>query len=242
MEFKHVSIVVIKISGKSNLTTDTDAVLSYSSVNDRIVINIDGSVISCGATIVVNQLYREAVRIISVRSRQLDGVVVGTHHGAIGQNLVVLIPGEAVAAGRSRSDIGVHHDVVCHSVAHDRIGDQFEDRVRKYGDGVVTICIGFATISGLANGNSIVVCGRIAILGLRCLLIYRVNCARDDLTVAVPCEDLTTGNTTADVSGQGYITAFADGVITLCKVSGNAVDNRIGHYIHNHRVAGSDTE
>ena len=224
------------------MTTNTDAVLSNSSVNDRIVVDIDGSVVSCGTTIGVNQFNGEVIRIISVRSGQLDGIVVLAHHSAVGQHLVVLIPCEAVAAGRSRCHIGVHHDVVLKRVTHDRIGDKLEDRVRKNGDGVVTIHCRLATVCELTHGNGVVICGRIAVLGLRSLLIYRINCTFDDFTVAVPCEDLTAGNTAADMSGQGHEAAFADGVVAFGKIRSHAVNDRIFEYCDNHRVAGSDTE
>ena len=226
MEFEHVSVVVIQICGKGNLTTDTDAILGHCCVNDRIVVDINGSIVSRGATVCVDQLNGEAVRIISVRSRQLDGIVVGTHHCAIGKDCVVLIPCEAVCARRSRGHVGVHHDVVRQGVAHDRIRDKHENRIRQNCNSISTNNQRLATGSGLRNFNCIVPNSNVAIQSLRSLTINGIRSLGDHFTIAIPCIELAARNTLANVSGEGDITTFANRIVTLSEVSSNTVNNR----------------
>ena len=195
---------------------------------------MNSSFISNSTTIVINQFNGEAIFIISVRSSNLNCVVMSTTQSTIGNFSVILIPGEIIAAGRSRSNIGIHNDIVCHSVAHDRIGNKHENRIRINCDCVSRSNIRFTTRSSLTYANSIVINGNVTVNGLRSLSIDRINSTRNNFTVAVPCENLTTGNTTADMSSECHITAFADGVITFSKVRSNTVDNRIIININSH--------
>ena len=150
-----------------------------------------------------------------------------TCHSTIGNFSIVFIPSVAESAGRSRSNIGIHHDVVLQGVAHDRIGNQHENRVRIYSNGIGRSHTGFTTVCCLSHADCIVINCDVTIESFGSFSVHRINCARDNFTVAVPCEDLAAFNTTADVSGECHITAFADSVIAFSKVSGHAVNNRI---------------
>ena len=78
----------------------------------------------------------------------------------------------------------------------------------------------------MSNLNCIVPNGNIAIQSLRSLTINGIRSLGNHFTVAVPCEELATLNTLAHVSSEGDITAFANRIITFCKVSSNTVDHR----------------
>ena len=226
MELKHISIVVVEICGKGDFTTNTDILFRHCCVDDRIVVDIDDSVISRGATVFVNQLNGEAVRIVSVRSGHGHGLTVGTGCCAVGQNLVVLIPGEVIRARRSRGHVGMHHNVACQGVAHDRIRNKNEYRIREYCDSISTLNLGFATRSGLGNLNCIVPNGDITIESLRSLAVNRIRCCSDNFAIAIPSVKLTTRNTLANMSSESDITTFTNRIITLSKVSSNAVNDR----------------
>ena len=78
----------------------------------------------------------------------------------------------------------------------------------------------------MGNLNSIVPNSDVVIQGLRSLAINGIRSCGDNFTVAEPCVELTTLNTLAHVSGEGDIAAFANGIITISKVSSNTVNNR----------------
>ncbi len=242
MELKHISIVVIEICGKGDNTilTLTNVVFSRDSVYNRIVVDIDQSVISNSTTIFIHHLNSEAVRIVTVFSLNLDGILMFTAVNNIScssqsVNTVVFEPCEVVRAGRDRIHIGVHHDVQIVRVTHDRIGNQGKNRVREHGNNCCLSGIRLTTGCSLSHANSIVVSRNITVDSFRSFNINGVVSFRDHSTITVPCVNLTTRNATMHVGSQGNETAFADSIVSISQIIGYAVNNRYVIYIDNIR-------
>ncbi len=223
MEFKHISIVVVKIGRKGNLAAFTDIVFSNSCVNNRIVVHKNISFRSCSTTIIIDEFDTEIISIISIRSCKNDVLAVSA--GLAGKSDIIFIPCEMIISSRSRGDISGHLDVACQSVAYDRIRSDDKYRVRKNCNSSIVENVRFAVRSGLTNTYTINVGCKVAIIGLRSLAVVSGNSTLDDFTIAVPSIDFTARNTTADMSGQLDFAAFANCIVD--EVCSDIVNNRV---------------
>ena len=75
LEGKLVSIPVIQVERHRDFTTNTDVVLGNSGVDDRVGVHRNLSLAGSGASILIDDLHGEAVRIVSVRFRQGDSIL-----------------------------------------------------------------------------------------------------------------------------------------------------------------------
>ena len=160
--------------------------------------------------------------------------------GSTREGDILLVPSEGVVRGRLRKNVGNHRDVVGVVATNDRISLDGNRRVRvdrnRVGEGHDRLTTG----SRLLDGNFIYVNRRIIADSVRGLSVNCANCTRNNFTVSIPCEDLTTRDTTANGSREGHRTTVAQ-----CVGSGQiTVDNngRIKIDVHSNRVAGSLTE
>ena len=232
------SIPVVQVSGQGDFTTNADFSLSSGNVHNRNSVNIDDRLSSGLATVLVHQGNAEVIRIISVRSRQNHHSIVRT--SSTGENTIVLKPCEGVVRGRLRIDMGNHRDVVGTIATDDRISFDGQRRVRVDRNSVGEGHDGLATGSRLLDGNFIDINRRIIADSVRGLSVNCAHSTRNDFTVSVPREDLTTSDTARNSSREGHGT-------TVAQSSGRrqiAVDNngRIISHVHSNRIAGSMTE
>ena len=173
-------------------------------------------------TIFINGGNAEVVRIISVRTSDLQSVIAA----ARSDDSIVLIPGVGVRSGRSRIEMSNHHDVVLCSNTNDRIGFDSQGRVRVDRDGNRSSeHFRLTTSSSLSNRNSVVVNCNVTVNCDRRISVSSTSSTRDDLTVTIPSINFTTSNTTGNVSGQSELSTFAKN-ITVGKVSSDRINNR----------------
>ena len=237
MEFHIRSVPVIEVSGEGDFATNTNLSLSSRDIDHRNRIDINCSFGSSLATIFVHQDNAEVVRIISVRSGQSDGILVfASSEGAV-KGGIVLIPSEGVRSRRSRIDIGNHHDIVVSVTANDRISFDSKRRVRSNRDRVSEVNSRFATSSSLLDRNFIHVDRRIIADSVRSLSEDRVNSVRNNFTISVPSVNLTTSNTTSNVSVEGHRATVAQRLGSRKVI----VDSkrRISVDVHRHNIADS---
>ena len=150
----------------------------------------------------------------------------GTLSG-ISKNSIVLIPCEGVVRSRSRIHMGNHHNIVVSLLANNRIGFDSQRRVRVNREfHRVKRDSGFTTRTSLGNRNCIFVNSRIVVDSVNRLSEDLSRSVRDNLTISVPCEDLTTGNTAAHVSRHRYRTTVAKHH-RVRKIRSDGINNRI---------------
>ena len=134
-----------------------------------------------------------------------------------------------------------HNDIVLRSNTDDRIGLDSQGRIRVDCDGNRSCKYSRTTTgSSLSNSNSVVVNCNITVNGDRRISVSSTRSIRDDFTVTIPSEDLTTRNTTGNVSSQSELSTFAED-ITISKVSCDGIDNRIVINRNIESSAGSST-
>ena len=232
-----VSIPIVEVGSQSDLTTNTNVVLSNADVHNRISVDINCSRSRNVATIFVHSRNAEVVSVVSVRTSQFQSII-----GAAGSDdSIVLIPSVGVRSSRSRIHMSDQHDVVLSSNTNDRIGFDSQGRVRVDGDSHRSSEYHRTTTSSRLNhGSGVVVNGNITVNSDRRIRIGSTRSAFDDLTIAIPSVDLTTSNTTGNVSGQRELSTFAK-YIAIGKVSSDGINLRIFIYSNSKRSAGSST-
>ena len=240
MEFHIRGVPVVEVSGEGDFATNANLVLSDFDVDNRNSVNIDRSFSSSLATIIVNQDNAEVVRIISVRSGQSNSVLMSASSEGAVESGIVLIPSEGVRSRRSRINIGNHHDIVVSVTANDRVSFDSKRRVRGDRDGVSEVNSRFATSSGLLDRNLIHIDRRIIANSVRSLSEDRVNSVRNNFTISVPSVNLTTGNTTSNVSVEGHRATVAQRLGSRKVIVDSK--SRISVDIHGHCIADSIAE
>ena len=240
MEFHIRGVPVVEVSGEGNFATNANLVLSDFDVDNRNSVNIDRSFSSSLATIIVNQDNTEVVRIISVRSGQSNSVLMSASSEGAVESGIVLIPSEGVRSRRSRINIGNHHDVVVSVTANDRVSFDSKRRVRGDRDGVSEVNSRFATSSGLLDRNLIHIDRRIIANSVRSLSEDRVNSVRNNFTISVPSVNLTTSDTTSNVSVEGHRATVAQRLGSRKVIVDSK--SRISVNIHGHCIADSIAE
>ena len=234
------SVPVVEVSGQGDFTTNANLSLSSSDIDHRNSVNINRGFGSSLATIFVHQDNAKVVRIISVRSGQSDGILMSASSEGAVESGIVLIPSEGVRSRRSRINISNHHDIVVMVTANDRVSLDSKRRIRSNRHRICEVNSGFATSSGLLDRNLIHIDRRIIADSVRSLSEDRVNSVRNNFTVSVPSEDLTTSDTTGNVSVEGHRTTVAQRLGSRQVI----VDGkrRISVDIHGHCIADSIAE
>ena len=236
VEFHVRSVPVVEVSSQGDFTTNANLSLSSRDIDHRNSINIDRSFIRSLATIFVHQDNAEVIRIISVRSGQRDGVVVSTRH-ARGQQSVIFIPVEAVSSGGFRLDVGNHDNITSVVTTNDRISLDCDSRVRNNSHSVSEGNDRLTAVSRLLDRHFIDIHRRVVADSVRSLGEGSTNSVRNDFAVSVPCEDLTTGDTTVHGSFEGHGTTIAQS-LAGGQVIGDG-DGRISMDVHSHSIADS---
>ena len=210
MVFHVRSVPVVEVSGQGDFATRANLILSRSDIDHRKSVNIDNSFIRSLATIFVHQGNAEVIRVVSVLSGEHDGVEMSA--SSTGQDNIVFEPVEGVSSGRLRIDVSNHHDVTIVVTADNRIGFDFNRRIRVDDNGIGNGDDGFATSRGLFDGDLIDICGRVIANSVRGLGELRTNSIRNDFAISVPCEDFTARNATGDSCREGHGTTVAEGL------------------------------
>ena len=123
--------------------------------------------------------------------------------------------------------MGNHHNIVVSLLANNRIGFDSQRRVRVNREFHRVKCnSGFTTRTSLGNRNCIFVNSRIIVDSMNRLGEDISRSIRDNLTISVPCEDLTTGNTAAHVSRHRNRTTVAKHH-RVRKIRSDGINNRI---------------
>ena len=221
LEGKLVSIPVVQVERHRNLTTNTDVVLGNGSVDDRVGVHRNLSLAGSGASILIDDLHGEAVRIVSVRPAERKRIL-----SSGSEDSIVLKPLVLDSSSRSGFNVSVENHIVLTLSTNDRIGNQFDGRVRIHREGVHSLDVGSTTGSGLGNLNSVSVLSGLIVLSAHHLNEGSGNSALDDLTVTVPGVNLTTGNATIDVGSQFNLITVANSVLNR-NVVADARHNRI---------------
>ena len=203
LEGEHISVPVSQSSGKGDLTTVTDSSISSRDVHNRSSVHIDDSVILSVTTIFVHQSNAEVVRIISVRFSESVSILIGNlNHDVVFHPLIL------DKSSNFRINISMENHIVNALSANDRISNQLNSRVRIHSDARdERVDFRLTTRSGLLHRHSVGVDGGFAVDSDRSLVQDFTVETINDLTVAVPSVDLTTGNTTVhntseDVEGS----------------------------------------
>ena len=203
LEGEHISVPVSQSSGKGDLTTVTDSGISSRDVHNRSSVHIDDSVILSVTTIFIHQSNAEVVRIISVRFGEGVSILIGNlNHDVVFHPLIL------DSSSNFRINISSKNHIVNTLSANDRISNQLNSRVRIHRDARdERVDFRLTTRSGLLHRHSVGVDGGFAVDSDRSLVQDFTVETIDDLTVAVPSVDLTTGNTTVhntseDVEGS----------------------------------------
>ena len=237
MEFHIGLIPVVEVSGEGDFATNANLSLGSSDVDHRNSVNKDRGFGSSLATIFVHQDNAEVVRIISVRSGQSDGILMSTSSEHAVESGIVLIPSEGVRSRRSRINIGNHHDIVVMVTTNDRVSFDSKCRVRSNRHRICEINSGFTTSSRLLDRNLIHIDRRIIANSVRSLSEDGINSVRNDFTISVPSVNLTTSDTTSNVSVEGHRATVAQRLGSR-KVIVNG-KSRISVDVHSHNIADS---
>ena len=201
------SVPVVQVGSQRDFTTDANRVFGSDNVHDGNGVNIDYGLSRSLATVFVHQGDAEVVRIISVILGQRDCVEMST--GSTRDHSIVLKPSEGVVRGRLRIDMSNHRDVVSSIATNDRICFDSKRRIRVNNNRVGKGHDGLTTVGRLLDGHFIDIDSRIVADSVRGLCEDSADSVRNDFAVSVPCEDLTTGNTTFNSSREGHRTTVA---------------------------------
>ena len=204
MEFHIRSVPVIEVSGEGDFATNANLSLSSRDIDHRKRVNINLGFSSSLATIFIDQRDAEVVRIISILSRERDGILMFASGECGIKSGIVLKPSEGVRSVGLRINVSNHHNVIRVSAANDRISFDSERRVRVDGHGISKRHDRFTTSGRLENRNLINISGRIIIQSVRSLSELGTNSVRDDFTISVPSVDTNSVNARSDSSGEGH--------------------------------------
>ena len=233
-------VPVVQVGGQRDLATFANVRLGSRDVDHRNRVNEDMRLSRSLTTVFVNKNNIEVVSIISVIARENNCILMDTLSG-IRKKSVVLIPIEVVISRRSRIDISNQRDVVAGLLANERIGFDSQRRVRGNLHRVSERHIGLTTGSRLADRYRVSIVRSIITNSTRSLCVNSTNSVRNNLTVAIPCEDLTTRNTTAHVSRHRNRTAVAKR-LACRKISRHRINRRIGVHRNLDLIARSLTQ
>ena len=217
LESELISIPIIDSSSKSDLTANTNGVFSNSDVHNRSSVHIDRSTGLSNATVSIDSLDAEVIRIISVILVQfVEGVNTNI------QRIVVFHPTELdIRTNIGRIQMSNQSDVITSGVTNDRIGDELQHRIRVDQNSIHEEDFGFTSRSSLTDENRVHIRGGLIIRSNR-----RINKdigmnILDKFTITVPCVILTARNTTVSSSGQSNISALANSVNAIEVILGS---------------------
>ena len=223
LEGELISIPIVEIQSHGDVTTNTDVGLGNGGVNDRVGIDVNLSLAGSRACVVIHNLDREVVRIISIGLVERNLIVGNNRVRTSSQSSIIFHPIE----GHVRTNIGGIHigsqrNVVAFLNTDDRIGHENHNRIRVDRDGLESIIdVGLTTRSSLSDRHCIVISSRLTIQSADNFAVSRSGSTLNNLTVTIPSEDLTAGDTASDRGRQINLITVTNSVLSSSVVQNN---------------------